>query len=162
METNAMDRENHKQAGEQVPPGKGSGNWFRDMRLQTRLTLLILVIAVPILLAVSAVTHKFADTFMRDSANMQIEQTNYALNLKTQVWFDMNVSVLKQLALLPGITSMDPAMQKPILEITSQSFPHLYLVHTTNTAGLDVARNDSADNTDYSDRLSGTDGWPPA
>jgi putative methionine-R-sulfoxide reductase with GAF domain len=122
------------------------------MRLQTRLTLLILAIMVPILLITNLFLAARAEANLREQTNAELQQVNNALSVKTEMWYRMNVGVLYQLAAFDQIISMDRAQQKPILEKTSQAFPHLFLVQTTDTTGMNVARNDDEENKDYSDR----------
>ena len=58
---------------------------------------------------------------------------------------------LERLVSLPGITSMDPTRQEPILEAAAAANPQLLLVSTTDLNGVNVARSDGADPQDCSD-----------
>jgi len=135
-----------------LPKGKGNAFSIRNMRLQTRLILLLLVISVPIILSSNMLLAFRAQAFIRQHTVDQLQQINQALYSKTETWYKMNVSVLTQLAGMDGIVSMDPGEQTPVLQQTAKAFPQLFLVHTTDTAGLNVARNDGQENKDYSDR----------
>ena len=47
---------------------------------------------------------------------------------------------------------MNANQQRPVLQAMSQTHTYMYLVSTTDLTGLNVARNDDGDITDYSDR----------
>lgn len=152
MDTKVIDNQDQKQGKGSLPKRKLPGFSFRNMRLQTRLTLLVLVIALPILLSISTISSIRSANYLRENIYEQLHLTNDGIYAKTDVWFQANASLLKQLSTLPEIVSMDAAQQKPVLETTSKAFPNLFLVQTTDITGMNVARNDSQENKDYNDR----------
>lgn len=133
-------------------PRKGLFSTFQNMRLQTRLILLLLLISVPVLVISTLALTLRAQAFIRNTAQERLQQANHAIFSKTEIWFRMNTSLVTQLAGMDGIISMDPEKQTPMLVSTTKAFPHLYLAHTLNTEGFNVARNDGNQNVSYQDR----------
>jgi len=62
------------------------------------------------------------------------------------------VKALRYLISLPDTTSMDIVRQEAVLQMMAGSYPHMYLVSTTDLSGVNVARSDDALPKDYSDR----------
>ncbi|MBN1659550.1 MAG: GAF domain-containing protein [Anaerolineae bacterium] len=122
-------------------------------RLQTRLTALILVVAVPVLVAVVLFSSLQTNRVLEQKANEQLEAAVRALAANLEVWLNLNLQSLQTLATLPDITSMEMERQKPILEAMAAAHPHMYLVSTTDMKGMNVARNDDEAPKDYHDRL---------
>ncbi|HBY07914.1 MAG TPA: hypothetical protein DEH22_09085 [Chloroflexi bacterium] len=129
-----------------------------EQRLQTggvqlRLTLLISSIAIPLLIFTNAYLFNRTSTQIRQDAADKLEVASESLSLKIESWLDYNIKALSQMNALPGIISMDPAQQKPILEAVANTYRHMYLVSTTDPNGINVARSDTNNLTDYSDRV---------
>ena len=122
-------------------------------RLETRLTLLILAVTVPIL--VSIVIFRSASTrqTIEQQANEQLAYSSRALATNVSMWLDLNVQSLQILVSLPDMYSMDAGRQKSVLVTMADAHPHMYLVSTTDLEGVNVARNDDDDPTDYGDRI---------
>jgi GAF domain-containing protein/HAMP domain-containing protein len=121
-------------------------------RLQPRLTLLSLAITVPLLLAVVVIVSAQTRTTLEQTSEQQLETASQSLADNLEVWLDLNLQSLQQLVTMPGIVSMDAERQKPVLEAMAAAFPHMYLVSTTDLNGTNVARSDSVEPKDYSDR----------
>jgi GAF domain-containing protein/HAMP domain-containing protein len=123
-------------------------------RLQTRLTVLILAVALPLLIAVAFFVSTRAAEQVRQQADVQLEATNRNVTTNLATWLDLNTQALQQLVWLPDIQSMDPERQKPILEATDAAYPAVYLVSTTDYYGTNVARSD-----DQSTQYHGDQAW---
>jgi len=121
-------------------------------RLQVRLTALVLVVTAPLLVAVTLFVTNQAGKLLEQDAADRLHASRSALESSTSVWLDLNIKALKQLVNVPDIISMDAAQQKPVLQALAAAFPHMYLVSTTDLNGINVARNDAAALTNYSDR----------
>jgi methyl-accepting chemotaxis protein len=80
------------------------------------------------------------------------EQITGVLADEVTEWIDKNVRVLKTVAQMPGIQSMNRFEQEILLKTIQQEYPWMYLVFTTDINGMNVARNDGKDLKDYSDR----------
>ncbi len=127
-------------------------NILRRGRLQTRLTVLILAIAVPLLIGVTSLLIVEARRQMETDADERLHLLNRTLTTNTTTWLDLNIRALTELISLPEIISMDVDQQKPLLEAMHNAYPHMYLVSTTDLNGMNVARNDAEAPKDYSDR----------
>ncbi|MBN2391397.1 MAG: GAF domain-containing protein [Anaerolineae bacterium] len=122
-------------------------------RLQVRLVLLVLAIAVPLLIAVAFLLTNQAARQLNQDANEQLRLANVSLKGKVDIWLNQNTLVVQQLAAQPDIVSMDPVLQKPILVETDRVYDYLFLVQTTDLNGMNVARSDDGELQDYSDRI---------
>jgi GAF domain-containing protein len=121
-------------------------------RLQIRLTSLVLVVAIPIVVAVVVFASTRAGTLLEQDAAARLRESNYALATHASTWLDFNARALRELVSLPDIVSMNAGRQKPILQAMAAAYPDMYLVSTTDLNGINVARNDDVEPKDYSDR----------
>lgn len=72
-------------------------------------------------------------------------------------WYRLNKKSMEVAATQPGMTGMDPAQhKKATVELQSQ-LPWMYLVHTIDAKGHDIARNDDKPLAPYPDRRFYTD-----
>jgi GAF domain-containing protein/HAMP domain-containing protein len=129
-----------------------SGRRLQRGRLQNRLTALVLVISIPLLVFTSAYLFSQTSAQLRLDAVGRLKQASGSIASTVETWLDLNVKALGQMNTLPGIVSMNPNYQKPILESFDNAYTHMYLVSTTDPTGVNVARSDENDITDYSDR----------
>lgn len=125
---------------------------FHRNRLKIRMTAIILVVAVPILVAVAAFVNIRAANFIEEDLEAQLAATNRALSTNTSTWLDLNIRALQALSVMPQITSMDAVQQTVMLRQMGSIYEHMYLISTTDMNGMNVARSDDANLTDYSDR----------
>ncbi len=121
-------------------------------RLQPRLVAIVLVIVVPLLVVVAFFLTNQAAQQLTRNADEQLRLANAALRGNVDIWLRQNTLVVQQLAAQPDIVSMDPVLQKPILVETARIYGYLFLVHTTDVNGVNVARNDDGELQDYGDR----------
>ena len=126
--------------------------WSPYNRLQVRLTLFILLITAVLLTITVALITRTAQNNMETSADERLQMANYSLQLNTQTWIDLNISALRQLATMPAVVGMDAEQQTQVLAGMQTVYPHMYLISTTNLDGINVARSDANQITDYSDR----------
>ena len=80
------------------------------------------------------------------------KQITRALTTEVEEWIDKNIRVLKAIAEMPAIRSMNRYEQEELLITIQKNYPWMYLVFTTDEYGMNVARNDGKDLKDYSDR----------
>jgi GAF domain-containing protein/HAMP domain-containing protein len=114
--------------------------------------ILVMALAMTLLLAVTAFTSYQITTYLEAEANAKLETLNHALASENSIWLDFNTKALQNMVSLPGIVSMNPDEQKIILKAMAVTYSHMYLISTTDLKGINVARNDDANPTDYSDR----------
>ena len=67
-------------------------------------------------------------------------------------WSRLNISVMQVAAGQSGMRSMQPKLQRAAIASLMPQLPWAYLIHTTDPAGLNVARSDDAPPADYKDR----------
>lgn len=121
-------------------------------RLQNRLTIVILVISVPLLFFIPAYLFGQTSIQIRQDAVDRLDQTAQSVASSVDSWLGFNTKALEQLISQPGIRSMDPSTQKPILVSMNETYAYMYLVSTTDQSGINIARSDDANLTNYSDR----------
>lgn len=125
--------------------------FFKSLRCQ--IPLIVLVSGIPIIL----LTIGFASLRTTGIISQDIEEklALEASGLKDSVsqWNEMNVLALQNLSRQPSIVSLDPRQQQPILEEIVKTYDHLYLSHTVDLKGTNIARSDNKPPQKYSDRL---------
>lgn len=82
----------------------------------------------------------------------QLRKINQSLSLNTYAWLENSRKALEEIVAHPAIVSMDPEQQKELLEIAANVHTDWYLVSTTDTQGINIARSDDVAPKDYSDR----------
>ncbi len=80
------------------------------------------------------------------------KQITSALATDVEGWVDKNIRVLKTVAEMPTMQSMNRYQQEILLKTVQKQYPWMYLVFTTDNYGMNVARDDGKDLKDYSDR----------
>lgn len=134
-----------------------------ETRIQTRLTSLVLIVTVPLLVGVTTYINSRAGQTIEENANLHLEDDNNALAINVSSWLEQQTQTLNEMAALPDITSMDADRQRPTLQVIAAAHPNLFLVHTTDLSGTNIARNDEEAPKDYHDRnwfLGARDGAP--
>ena len=121
-------------------------------RVQVRLTTLIATITIPLVIFVAWFLLGQAEERLEEKAHALIENQTRALNTNVDQVISGYVAALKNLARQPDIISMDPDRQKPVLAVMAETYPSMYLISTVDLSGMNVARSDSGDLVDYSDR----------
>lgn len=129
------------------------GQSLQGGSLRTRLTVLTLVIAVPILVSGVMLVGSQAVRMVEESETRRLAARNDALATSINVWLNIHINALTELARQPGIITMDPAQQTPILKVMDDIYTDVYLVSTTDLSGMNVARSDAAELTYYGERL---------
>ena len=125
---------------------------MKPLKLRTRLTLLILLVAIPIFSMIVIFVSTQARKLIEKSTLEDLHETNHALGSSVSQWLGSYTILLRQMSALPDIISMDPEQQKPVLLATASADPSLFLVQVVDTNGFNVARNDDLPLKDYSDR----------
>ena len=120
--------------------------------LRFRLPLFVLLGILPPMLAAIWYSSSRAAKIIRQEAeaNMALQAKSLAASVSS--WDELNVLALKNLSRQPDIVSMDANRQQPLLVEIVQTYEHLYLAHTTNLEGLNIARNDGKEPKGYGDR----------
>jgi len=120
--------------------------------LQVRLTALVIAITLPLIISLSAYLGSRAQKQIEHDALVRLETANHTLTDSTSGWLEYNHKALTNYINSDSAVSMDPNRQKPDLEHMGGTYTDMYLISTTDLAGINVARSDGAENKDYSDR----------
>ncbi len=122
------------------------------MGLTAKLILLMLLVSlVPLGLYSFFSIRQTREEILRNQESMG-EQVTLGLSAQVDEWIDKNLRILKALAQMPAIQSMNRTSQESLLKIVQEQYPWMYLVFTTDNWGMNVARSDDKELTDYSDR----------
>lgn len=122
------------------------------MGLTTKVILMMLLVSLLPAAVYFFISFKQTNDRIISDATRFGEQTAGALTDEVDEWIDKNVRVLNAVAKMPGIQSMNRFEQEIILKTVQEAYPWMYLVFTTDINGMNVARDDGKDLTDYSDR----------
>jgi signal transduction histidine kinase/DNA-binding NarL/FixJ family response regulator len=120
--------------------------------LRQRLTALVLVVTLAVLMSTAIFINTIAVSFIERSSQEQMAAANSTLTAAVTVWLDAHESALRYLVSMPGIISMNPQMQKPLLQKMANAYPNMYLVAIVDMKGINTARSDDAVMLDYSAR----------
>jgi len=132
---------------------RGSLRGFSKMRLQTRLTVLVVLAAIPIFALGAFLINLRGRAIIEQQSIEQLRLANNSVVGNTSDQLKFSVEILDQLALMPDIVSMNPSLQIPVLKAINTVDPEYYLVHVMDLSGMDISRSDSVVNTDYKERL---------
>lgn len=126
--------------------------FFKSLRFWMPMTLVFLGIIPPTLMGIGYASYR-ADKLLHENAKKILKLESEKLESNVSQWIQNNYAALKNLSEQPAIVSLDPEQQKPILEKTANNYRHLYLIHTTDLSGVNIARSDGKQAKDYSNRL---------
>ncbi len=121
-------------------------------QITTRITVFALVITIPVLVAISMYSNDRTEVALKTNSVQRLNEINQRISENANAWFSANTKALELISGLPAIQSMDPALQKPVLDEMGKIYPEMYLISTIGTDGINLARSDSAPPADYSDR----------
>lgn len=120
--------------------------------LRGKLIILVLLVSLIPLSITSFLHYMTTKDRISKEAEALLQQTAEGLAGQVNEWVDKNVRVLRTVAQLPEIISMDSTKQEVVLPMVAKEYPWMYLVFTVDPSGMNVARNDGKPLTDYSDR----------
>jgi methyl-accepting chemotaxis protein len=117
-----------------------------------KVSLIMLIVSlVPFGVFVGLTFKETRDRIARDTEALMAE-TATGLGRQVDEWVDKNVRVLNAAAKMPGIQSMNPMTQEPILKAIGEAYPYIYLAFTVDPQGMNISRSDGKSLRDYSDR----------
>lgn len=120
--------------------------------ISNRLTALVMILTIPLLIGVTGYISNRAGNEIEMEVLHSLEDHNLSLATNISTWLEQHVRTVTELAQLPDITSMEAERQQPTLQVVARARPNLFLVHTLDLQGMNVARNDAAAPLNYSDR----------
>ena len=125
--------------------------FYKSLRFRMPMTLVALGVIPPILLGIGFASNR-ATKIIQEDAEEIIELEAEKLEGNVSQWLEMNVAALQNLSDQPAILGLNPQQQKPVLEKILKYYDSIYLAHTTNTKGINIARSDDTTPKDYGDR----------
>lgn len=145
---------------EKTPPNKAKKSGLQRSPLSSRIrfgltakvTTLMLIVSLVPLIFFSAIALKKFNAHIQDETERLMATTTSDMTINVEEWIDKNVRVLKALAKMPDIISMNREKQEALLKAVAHEYPWMYLVFTLGIDGMNVARNDDKPLIDYSDR----------
>jgi methyl-accepting chemotaxis protein len=120
--------------------------------LTAKVILLMLLVSLVPGAIYFLISFKQTNERIMDETSRSGIQTSDILADEVNEWVDKNVRVLNTVAQLPTVESMDRASQEIVLRAVQKEYPWMYLVHTINLNGMNVARSDDSELMDYADR----------
>lgn len=87
---------------------------------------------------------------MRIDIKRNTNQVSISIARHVDEWLDKNVRILKTLASMEDMISMDRFKQEPLLNIVNKVYPWIYLSFTADLRGRNIARNDDKPFVKYS------------
>jgi GAF domain-containing protein len=120
--------------------------------LQIRLSTLVIIVTAPLMVAMALFLSNRAQAQLQSDAEKTLTTANQSISETVSLWLQYNEKALSNLISNADIISMDPERQKPLLESMAATYTQMYLVSTTDTHGMNIARNDNEAPKDYSDR----------
>ncbi|MCX5820353.1 MAG: PAS domain S-box protein [Deltaproteobacteria bacterium] len=121
--------------------------------LKTRLIVLVLAIAVPLLVTAAISISSRALRIVEQDSYAQLVNTNHLLATSVSLWLDTHSKAFQYFVSQPDIVGMNAGRQKQLLEKMAAIYPYMYLLSTTDLSGMNVARSDEMQLIDYSDRF---------
>jgi PAS domain S-box-containing protein len=111
-----------------------------------------LLASVPAMLAAhEGVSHVAAES-LRAEARQELEATADTLSRNVRQWDRSMAQAVRMLSEQPDLVSMDPERQQAALKRTAAVYDRVFLAHTTDLTGINVARSDGHAPIDYADR----------
>lgn len=125
--------------------------FVKSLRFRMPFTLVMLGIIPPVILGIGFASYRATKIIHQDAEKIiGLEAAKLENNISQ--WLKMNVAALKNISEQPDIISLKPEKQKPILENLLHHYENLYIAHTTDLAGTNIARSDDKPADKYPDR----------
>ena len=131
-----------------APPERSS--WTRGVAF--RLIGLVFILSTLILGIILIVFGYRLSNAARQQADQLIDDSAATLRESFQIWLDGSQSALLNLAAQPGIQSMQPELQSPVIEVLAKTHDYMFLVSTVGIDGKTVTRSDGSAPVNYFDR----------
>jgi methyl-accepting chemotaxis protein len=124
----------------------------QGLGLTAKVTALMLAISLVPLVVSWVIQFRQMNERLRGDVESLMAATGTGMAAQVDEWVDKNLRVLEASAQLSDMISMDRKKQESILRAIQHAYPWMYLVFTTDTKGMNVARSDEEQLKDYSDR----------
>jgi two-component system sensor histidine kinase ChiS len=121
--------------------------------LRHRITVVISLTVVLPVTAVMVGAGLYTRTTFYEDAKEELADRAEVLLVHVAQWDQEMVNVARSLSAQPEIVSMEPDRQKLALEQAASVYNEIYLLHTIGLDGVNLARSDTKELTDYHDRI---------
>ena len=120
--------------------------------LQFRMPLMVLSGIIPLICLASfySTTNASKRIIQEETENIALKTTLLAENVEN--WDESNVLALLNLSRQPDIIDTNPSKQQKVLREIVHTYNHLYLAHTVDSKGWNIARSDGKESKYYGDR----------
>jgi len=125
---------------------------FFKNSLKRRLIGLILLISAPVIVGIALYLFFGARQSRKEELFIEMDTRNIMRTNRMKEYLQSERRLLEQLSYTPQIQSMNPSMQKPLLDALVKSHNFNYLASTVDLEGMNIARSDSLPAKNYSDR----------
>ena len=126
--------------------------FFKSLRFRMPITLVALGVIPPILVGIGFASNR-ATKIIHEEVKNALELEAEKLQENVSLWNRMNALALQNLSKQPGIISLNAQQQKPNLENILKTYEHIYIAHTVDLDGTNIARSDNKPANNYSDRV---------
>lgn len=120
--------------------------------LTARLFSMMIIVSLVPLAMFWGVYLKLTKDQMRVDTKSKTNQVSVSTARHLDEWLDKNVKILKTLAKMEDMISMEPLKQEPLLHIVHNVYPWIHLSFTADLSGMNIARNDGKPLVNYSER----------
>ena len=114
-------------------------------------TAMIIVSLVPLTVFCGIIIEQTRN-YIQNDTKRKTNQISIDITKQVEAWMNKNVRILRMLANVDGLISMDALEQEPILKTIQEEYPWMYLVYTIDINGMNVARSDGKPLGNYSDK----------
>ena len=120
--------------------------------LQFRMPLVVLSGIIPLIATAGIYATENASRKITQEATQNMALKSKLLAENVQNWNESNVLALLNLSRQPNIVGANSNQQQPVLAEIVNTYEHLYLAHTINSQGWNIARSDGKKSKYYGDR----------
>lgn len=117
---------------------------------QARLIGTTIVVVLPLLAAMGLMLIQQARRQLEVNAGQTLAKAEQSMGEQVLLWLDLRIAAIQNVANSPAIRSMDPDLQKPMLESTAVTYSDFFLISTLDLDGTNIARSDNEPGRDYS------------
>lgn len=118
-----------------------------------RLLAALIVVAVVPMSVVWHLHYRSSMTALTQQIEQQLSDRADAIAAYADQFVDAHLRMLRGIASIEDVRSMDGRRQTPVLKAFAAQLPWLFLVHTVGPDGVNVARSDGKPMMDFHDRL---------
>lgn len=120
--------------------------------LTAKLFSMMIIVSLLPLGIFSGIILKHSKDRIRNEAKINSNQISIGIAKHVDEWLDKNVRLTKTFASMRDMISMNRFLQEPLLNTILKVYPSIYLSHTIDLNGMNIARSDGKPLINYSDK----------